>query len=92
MNLGQVLEVHLGLAAKKLGWKVATPVFDGATDKDIIEALEQAGYPGNGKVRIRDGRTGEAFDNHVTVGYMYMLKLHHLVDEKYMLVPLALTL
>lgn len=82
MNLGQVLEVHLGLAAKKLGWKVATPVFDGATDKDIIEALEQAGYPGNGKVRIRDGRTGEAFDNHVTVGYMYMLKLHHLVDEK----------
>ncbi|QQK07181.1 DNA-directed RNA polymerase subunit beta [Miniphocaeibacter halophilus] len=82
MNLGQVLEVHLGLAAKKLGWKVATPVFDGASDKDIIEALEQAGYPGNGKVRVRDGRTGESFDNPVTVGYMYMLKLHHLVDEK----------
>lgn len=82
MNLGQVLEVHLGLAAKKLGWKVATPVFDGASDMDIINALEQAGYPGSGKIHLRDGRTGEAFDNPVTVGYMYMLKLHHLVDEK----------
>ncbi len=82
MNLGQVLEVHLGFAAKKLGWKVATPVFDGATDKDIEEALVSAGYPVNGKVRVRDGRTGEPFDNDVTVGYMYMLKLHHLVDEK----------
>ena len=82
MNLGQVLEVHLGFAAKKLGWKVATPVFDGATDMDIIDALKQAGYPENGKVDVRDGRTGELFDNPVTVGYMYMLKLHHLVDEK----------
>ena len=82
MNLGQVLEVHLGFAAKKLGWKVATPVFDGATDMDIIDALKEADYPENGKVRVRDGRTGEPFDNDVTVGYMYMLKLHHLVDEK----------
>ncbi|WP_100065064.1 DNA-directed RNA polymerase subunit beta [Miniphocaeibacter massiliensis] len=82
MNLGQVLEVHLGLAAKKLGWKVATPVFDGASDLDILEALKEAGYPENGKIRVRDGRTGEPFDNKVTVGYMYMLKLHHLVDEK----------
>ena len=82
MNLGQVLEVHLGLAAKKLGWKVATPVFDGASDQDILDALSEAGYPTNGKLRVRDGRTGEAFDNPVTVGYMYMLKLHHLVDEK----------
>ena len=82
MNLGQVLEVHLGLAAKKLGWKVATPVFDGASDQDILDALSEAGYPTNGKLRVRDGRTGEPFDNPVTVGYMYMLKLHHLVDEK----------
>lgn len=82
MNLGQVLETHLGLAAKKLGWKVATPVFDGATDYDIIDALKEAGYAENGKVRVRDGRTGEPFNNPVTVGYMYMLKLHHLVDEK----------
>ena len=82
MNLGQVLEVHLGLAASKLGWKVATPVFDGASDEDIEEALERAGYPRNGKVILRDGRTGEKFDNPVTVGYMYMLKLHHLVDDK----------
>ena len=82
MNLGQVLEVHLGLAAKKLGWKVATPVFDGASDQDILDALSEAGYPTNGKLRVRDGRTGERFENPVTVGYMYMLKLHHLVDEK----------
>lgn len=82
MNLGQVLEVHLGLAAKKLGWKVATPVFDGASDQDILDALSEAGYPTNGKLRVRDGRTGEPFENPVTVGYMYMLKLHHLVDEK----------
>ena len=82
MNLGQVLEVHLGLAAKKLGWHVATPVFDGASDQDIIDALEKAGYPGNGKLHLRDGRTGEFFNNDVTVGYMYMLKLHHLVDDK----------
>ena len=82
MNLGQVLEVHLGLAAKKLGWHVATPVFDGANEADIGEALEEAGYQQNGKILLRDGRTGEAFYNEVTVGYMYMLKLHHLVDDK----------
>ncbi len=83
MNLGQVLEVHLGLAAKELGWHVATPVFDGgASDQDIIDALEKAGYPSNGKIELRDGRTGEFFNNPVTVGYMYMLKLHHLVDDK----------
>jgi len=82
MNLGQVLEVHLGLAAKKLGWHVATPVFDGANEEDILDALRQAGYPETGKIDLRDGRTGEAFHNPVTVGYMYMLKLHHLVDDK----------
>ncbi|MDO5718220.1 MAG: DNA-directed RNA polymerase subunit beta [Tissierellia bacterium] len=82
MNLGQVLEVHLGLAAKKLGWKVATPVFDGASDQNIIDTLKLAGYPESGKITLRDGRTGEEFDNPVTVGIMYMLKLHHLVDEK----------
>lgn len=82
MNLGQVLEVHLGLAAKKLGWKVATPVFDGASDIDIEEALVEAGYPISGKMKLRDGRTGEYFDHDVTVGYMYILKLHHMVEEK----------
>lgn len=82
MNIGQVLEVHLGMAAKKLGWHVATPVFDGASDKDIENTLEQAGYSRTGKIQLRDGRTGEKFVNPVTVGYMYMLKLHHLVDEK----------
>jgi len=82
MNIGQVLEVHLGLAAKKLGWHVATPVFDGATEDDIWDALEMAGYPRSGKIELRDGRTGENFDGPVTVGYMYMLKLHHLVDDK----------
>ncbi|KXZ38973.1 DNA-directed RNA polymerase subunit beta [Alkalithermobacter thermoalcaliphilus JW-YL-7 = DSM 7308] len=82
MNIGQVLEVHLGLAAKALGWHVATSVFDGARESDIREALKQAGYPENGKLTLYDGRTGEAFDNDVTVGYMYMLKLHHLVDDK----------
>ena len=82
MNIGQVLEVHLGLAAKKLGWHVATPVFDGANEEDIISTLKKAGYPVDGKIQLRDGRTGEEFDHPVTVGYMYMLKLHHLVDEK----------
>ncbi|MDY5856420.1 MAG: DNA-directed RNA polymerase subunit beta [Anaerovoracaceae bacterium] len=82
MNVGQVLEVHLGLAAKKKGWYISTPVFDGATEKDIIELLGECGYPKTGKLRLRDGRTGEFFDNPVTVGYMYMLKLHHLVDDK----------
>ena len=82
MNIGQVLEVHMGLAAKKLGYKVATPVFDGAHESQIQDVLEEAGYPRTGKLRVRDGRTGEAFDNPVTVGYMYMLKLHHLVADK----------
>ena len=82
MNIGQVLEVHLGYAAKALGWKVCTPVFDGAHEADIRALLEQAGYNEDGKVQLYDGRTGEPFDNRVTVGYMYYLKLHHLVDDK----------
>ena len=82
MNIGQVLEVHLGYAAKALGWKIATPVFDGAHEEDIVECLKMAGLSENGKTILYDGRTGEAFDNPVTVGYMYMLKLHHLVDDK----------
>ncbi len=82
MNIGQVLEVHLGYAAKALGWKVATPVFDGATEEDIMEALKMAGYNEDGKSVLYDGRTGEPFDNRVTVGYMHMLKLAHLVDDK----------
>lgn len=82
MNLGQVLEVHLGLASKKLGWHIATPVFDGANEEDIMDALRKADYPENGKIQLRDGRSGEEFANPVTVGYMYMLKLHHLVDDK----------
>ena len=82
MNVGQVLEVHLGLAAKNKGWYIATPVFDGATEKDIIELLKETGFDESGKLNLRDGRTGEYFDNPVTVGYMYMLKLHHLVDDK----------
>ena len=82
MNVGQVLEVHLGLAAKSKGWYIATPVFDGATEKDIIELLRECGYDESGKLTLRDGRTGETFDNPITVGYMYMLKLHHLVDDK----------
>lgn len=82
MNLGQVLEVHLGLAAKALGWHVATPVFDGANEKDIMDTLEKGGYPRTGKTILYDGRTGETFENEVTVGYMYMLKLAHLVDDK----------
>ena len=82
MNIGQVLEVHLGLAAKTLGWHVATSVFDGAKEENIREALVKAGYPEDGKLTLYDGRTGEVFDNRITVGYMYMLKLHHLVDDK----------
>ncbi|HBF2447787.1 TPA: DNA-directed RNA polymerase subunit beta [Clostridioides difficile] len=82
MNIGQVLEVHLGLAAKTLGWYVATSVFDGANEYDIMDALEEAGYPRDGKLTLYDGRTGQSFDNRITVGYMYYLKLHHLVDEK----------
>ena len=76
------LEVHLGYAAKALGWKIATPVFDGAHEDDIFECLKKAGYDESGKIRLKDGRTGEYFDNPVTVGYMYYLKLHHLVDDK----------
>ncbi len=82
MNIGQVLEVHLGRAAAELGWHVMTPVFDGAHESDIRELLTQAGLDESGKVQLRDGRTGELFDNPVTVGYMYYLKLHHLVDDK----------
>ncbi len=82
MNIGQVLEVHLGYAAAALGFKVMTPVFDGAHEGDICELLEQAGKNPNGKTVLYDGRTGEQFDNPVTVGYMYYLKLHHLVDDK----------
>ncbi|WFF73238.1 DNA-directed RNA polymerase subunit beta [Proteiniclasticum sp. QWL-01] len=82
MNIGQVLEVHLGWAAKKLGWHVATPVFDGATYENIEELLEEGGFDRSGKTVLFDGRTGEPFDNPVTVGYMYILKLAHLVDDK----------
>ena len=82
MNIGQVLEVHLGYAAKTLGWKVATPVFNGADEKDIAETLKMAGLRPDGKSWLYDGRTGERFDNPVTVGYVYFLKLHHLVDDK----------
>jgi len=82
MNIGQVLEVHLGMAAKTLGWHVATPVFDGATMDDIAKCLEMAGKDPSGKTILYDGRTGEPFENPVTVGYMYFLKLHHLVDDK----------
>ncbi len=82
MNLGQVLEVHLGAAARMLGWKMATPVFDGATEEDIEAMLETAGLETNGKSILYDGRTGEPFDQPITVGVMYMLKLHHLVDDK----------
>ncbi|MEF9935219.1 MAG: DNA-directed RNA polymerase subunit beta, partial [Clostridium sp.] len=82
MNIGQVLEVHLGLAASRMGWHVATPVFDGASEIDIQDCLEMAGLDRDGKLVLFDGRTGEPFDNRVTVGYMYILKLAHLVDDK----------
>ncbi len=82
MNIGQVLEVHLGYAAKALGWKIATPVFDGATEQDIIDTLKKAGLEEDGKTILYDGRTGEPFESRVSVGYMYMLKLAHLVDDK----------
>ncbi len=82
MNIGQVLEVHLGYAAKALGWKVATPIFNGADEKDIADTLKLAGLREDGKSWLYDGRTGERFDNPVTVGYVYFLKLHHLVDDK----------
>ena len=98
MNIGQVLEVHLGYAAQALGWKVATPTFNGANETTIRETLRQAGLREDGKSVMYDGRTGEKFDNRVTVGYMYYLKLHHLVDDKiharstgpYSLVPSSL--
>ncbi|NLK70764.1 MAG: DNA-directed RNA polymerase subunit beta [Clostridiales bacterium] len=82
MNIGQVFEVHLGMAAKVLGWKVMTPVFDGAQEEDIRDCFREAGLPEDGKTILFDGRTGEMFDSRVTVGYMYYLKLHHLVDDK----------
>ena len=82
MNIGQVLEVHLGMAAKALGWKIMTPVFDGAHEEDIRDCFKEANMAEDGKVTLYDGRTGEKFDNRVTVGYMYYLKLHHLVDDK----------
>ena len=86
MNIGQVLEVHLGLVAKALGWKVSTPVFDGANESDIRSLLEENGFVNegkvDGKVKMYDGRTGEPFENRATVGYMYMIKLIHLVDDK----------
>ena len=82
MNLGQVLEVHLGAAVRELGWKIATPVFDGATEEEIEELLTKVGRTPDGKTVLYDGRTGEKFDKPVTVGVMYMLKLHHLVDDK----------
>ncbi|HEX3151590.1 MAG TPA: DNA-directed RNA polymerase subunit beta [Gemmataceae bacterium] len=82
MNVGQILETHLGYAAAKLGFKAVTPVFDGATEEEIRGALKEAGYAESGKSVLYDGRTGERFDQEVTVGYIYMLKLHHLVDDK----------
>ena len=82
MNLGQVLEVHLGGAAKALGWKISTPVFDGADEADVKELLRKAGMSEDGKTTLYDGRTGDPFDKPITVGVMYMLKLHHLVDDK----------
>lgn len=82
MNIGQVLEVHLGWAASELGWHIATPVFDGALEEEIEACLIKAGYDADGKTDLYDGRTGEALDSRVTVGYMYILKLHHLVDDK----------
>ena len=82
MNIGQILEMHLGMAAKSLGIHVATPVFDGATRDEIIDALKEAGLDEDGKAVLYDGRTGEAFDNRISVGVMYMIKLHHMVDDK----------
>lgn len=82
MNIGQVLEVHLGMAAKAMGLHMATPVFDGATEQDVFETLKEAGLPEDGKTVLYDGRTGEPFENRVTVGVMYMIKLAHMVDDK----------
>ena len=82
MNVGQILETHLGWAGAKLGFRAVTPVFDGATEKQINDALEEGGLPRHGKAKLLDGRTGEPFEQETTVGYIYMLKLHHLVDDK----------
>jgi DNA-directed RNA polymerase subunit beta len=82
MNVGQILETHLGWAGAKLNFQAVTPVFDGAKESEINDALAEAGLPSHGKVHLRDGRTGEQFDQETTVGYIYMLKLHHLVDDK----------
>lgn len=82
MNIGQILELHLGMAGKKLGVHYATPVFDGATWEDILEEMKAAGMAEDGKVELCDGRTGEAFDHRINVGVMYMVKLHHMVDDK----------
>jgi len=82
MNIGQILETHLGWAAQALGIKVATPVFDGAKEDAIKQTLRDAGLPESGKIQLRDGRDGRAFQEDVTVGYIYMLKLHHLVEDK----------
>jgi DNA-directed RNA polymerase subunit beta len=82
MNIGQILETHLGWALSVLGLRAETPVFDGATEEKIVEKLREAGLPEDGKIRLRDGRTGEEFDRSITVGEIYMLKLHHLVEDK----------
>ena len=82
MNIGQILELHLGMAGKKLGVKYATPVFDGASQQEIYEQMEEAGMDHDGKVVLYNGRTGEPFENRVSVGVMYMVKLHHMVDDK----------
>src|SRR5207247_1163365 len=82
MNVGQILETHLGLAARLLGYQAICPVFDGATEEQIRDELVRSGKPGTGKVRLLDGRTGDPFDQEVTVGFIYMMKLHHLVDDK----------
>jgi len=82
MNLGQLLETHLGLAAKKLGYKVATPPLNGITEEQIRGELKKAGYPEHGKIKLIDGKSGEVFDKPVTVGYKYMLKLNHMVEDK----------
>ena len=82
MNIGQILELHLGMAGKNLGVHYATPVFDSATWGDIQEEMAEAGMAEDGKVVLRNGRTGEPFDNRISVGVMYMIKLHHMVDDK----------
>ena len=82
MNIGQVLEVHLGLALGKLKKHISTPVFDGASEEEVKDMLEKAGFNRTGKVKLIDGRTGQPFDSEITVGYMYILKLHHLVEDK----------